>query len=143
MLERTNYPCTLSVDDQGEGFLLSVQVAAGVDGERVCGYMQTALIQLVEALESSADVAVRDLALLPQTELQQLLETFNPGVTAYPADQTIASRFEAQVLANADALAVVHGEQSLTYAELNRQANQLAHHLRTLDALPISTLWLA
>ncbi|SEI20494.1 amino acid adenylation domain-containing protein [Pseudomonas asplenii] len=136
VLERTNYPCTLSVDDQGEGFLLSVQVAAGVDGERVCGYMQTALIQLVEALESSADVAVRDLALLPQTELQQLLETFNPGVTAYPADQTIASRFEAQVLANADALAVVHGEQSLTYAELNRQANQLAHHLLGLGVRP-------
>ncbi|KPA93516.1 hypothetical protein PF70_06558, partial [Pseudomonas asplenii] len=77
VLERTNYPCTLSVDDQGEGFLLSVQVTAGVDGERVCGYMQTALTELVEALECTADVAVRDLALLSHAERRHLLEDFN------------------------------------------------------------------
>ncbi|KPA90309.1 amino acid adenylation enzyme/thioester reductase family protein, partial [Pseudomonas asplenii] len=79
VLERTNYPCTLSVDDQGEGFLLSVQVTAGVDGERVCGYMQTALTELVEALECTADVAVRDLALLSHAERRHLLEDFNPA----------------------------------------------------------------
>ena len=38
--ERTNYPLTLSVDDLGEGFALTAQVAAAVDAERVCGYMQ-------------------------------------------------------------------------------------------------------
>ncbi|WP_017906065.1 non-ribosomal peptide synthetase, partial [Pseudomonas asplenii] len=136
VLERTNYPCTLSVDDQGEGFLLSVQVTTGVDGERVCGYMQTVLSQLIEALECTEDVAVRDLALLSHAERQHLLEDFNPGAVPYPADLTIAAQFEARVLASPDALAVVQAGQSLTYAELNRQANQLAHHLLGLGVQP-------
>ncbi|WP_191488514.1 non-ribosomal peptide synthetase [Pseudomonas sp. FEN] len=134
--ERTNYPCTLSVDDQGEGFLLSVQVAAGVDGQRVCGYMQTVLTHLVEALESAPDSAVRDLPVLPAAEREQLLEDFNRSVAPYPADLSIARQFEARVLSNPDALAVVQAGRSLTYAELNRQANQLAHRLLGLGVRP-------
>ena len=52
--ERTNYPLTLSVDDLGEGFVLTAQVAARIGSMRVCGYMQQALKSLVEALESDA-----------------------------------------------------------------------------------------
>lgn len=44
--------------------------------------------------------------------------------------------FEAQVERNSDAVAVSWGEQTLTYAELNRRANQLAHYLVELGAGP-------
>ncbi|RMS65749.1 Amino acid adenylation, partial [Pseudomonas syringae pv. aceris] len=77
VLERTNYPLTLSVDDQGEGFLLNVQVAAGFDGQRICDYMQTALSHLVQALESAPDSAVRDLPVVPEAERTELLVAFN------------------------------------------------------------------
>jgi aspartate racemase len=40
--------------------------------------------------------------------------------------------FEAQVARTPDAVAVVWGDQALTYAALNRRANQLAHHLRRI-----------
>ncbi|KPA86976.1 non-ribosomal peptide synthase, partial [Pseudomonas asplenii] len=61
---------------------------------------------------------------------------FNPAAVPYPADLTLAGQFEARVLASPDALAVVQAGQSLTYAELNRQANQLAHHLLGLGVQP-------
>ena len=44
--------------------------------------------------------------------------------------------FEKQVERTPDAVAVVFEEQQLTYRELNRRANQLAHHLRTLGVGP-------
>ena len=44
--------------------------------------------------------------------------------------------FEAQVARCPDAIAVVWGEVCLTYTELNRRANQLAHHLRALGVGP-------
>src|SRR5476651_404577 len=49
--ERTNYPLSLAVDDEGSGFGLAVQAVAGIDAQRIGAYMQTALDSLVSALE--------------------------------------------------------------------------------------------
>ncbi|MCF5332404.1 syringopeptin non-ribosomal peptide synthetase SypA, partial [Pseudomonas syringae] len=134
--ERTNYPLTLSVDDQGEGFLLSVQVAAGFDGQRICGYMQTALSHLVEALECTPDSAVRDLPVLPEAERRQLLVTFNDTARDYPQHETVHSLFEAQVRACPEACAAIHDGVAVSYAELNNRANRLARHLLGLGVQP-------
>ena len=57
--ERTNYPFVLSVDDLGEGFALTAQVQSPADPQRICDYMQTALDQLVGALESAGYVSAQ------------------------------------------------------------------------------------
>jgi non-ribosomal peptide synthetase component F len=44
--------------------------------------------------------------------------------------------FEAQIERTPDAVAVICGKQQLTYQDLNRQANQLAHYLRSLAVGP-------
>ncbi|RVU51136.1 amino acid adenylation domain-containing protein [Pseudomonas syringae pv. syringae] len=136
VLERTNYPLTLSVDDQGEGFLLNVQVAAGFDGQRICDYMQTALSHLVQALESAPDSAVRDLPVVPEAERTELLVAFNDTARDYPQQQTVHSLFEAQVRACPEACAAIHDGVALSYAELNTRANRLARHLLGLGVQP-------
>ncbi|MTD22352.1 amino acid adenylation domain-containing protein, partial [Pseudomonas sp. CCM 7891] len=127
--ERTNYPCTLSVDDQGEGFLLSVQTFASIGAQRIGDYMSTALQSLVDALELAPDTALHNLEILPGAERRQLLVAFNNTQRDYPAHLTIHQRFEAQAALHPETLALVYGEQSLTYGELNRQANQWAQRL--------------
>src|SRR6185369_390300 len=54
----------------------------------------------------------------------------------YPTEALIHELFEEQVRRTPDAIALVHGEESLTYAELNRRANKLARHLRSLGVGP-------
>ncbi|HVQ37121.1 MAG TPA: amino acid adenylation domain-containing protein, partial [Pyrinomonadaceae bacterium] len=66
------------------------------------------------------------------TERQQLLLEWNESSAAYPRESCIHELFEAQVRRTPEALAVVFQQQQLTYAELNKRANQLAHHLRSL-----------
>ncbi|SCX72481.1 amino acid adenylation domain-containing protein, partial [Pseudomonas sp. NFACC32-1] len=138
VMERTNYPCMLSVDDQGEGFLLSVQTAGAVDARQVGGYMQTALASLVEALEFAPDTAVNDLEILSESERRQVLQAFNATQAEYPLAQTIHGLFEAQAQHTPDALAVLHRGQRLTYGELNERANRLAHYLRKQGVKPDS-----
>ncbi|WP_240338558.1 condensation domain-containing protein, partial [Pseudomonas cichorii] len=123
--ERTNYPLTLSVDDQGEGFELTVLVQEGVGAARVVAYMSTALARLVEALEQSSHAAFSSVSVLPEDEREQLLHRFNDSGTDYPRDRSVHALFEQQVAERPEALAAVHGEQSLTYAELNSRANRL------------------
>jgi amino acid adenylation domain-containing protein len=54
----------------------------------------------------------------------------------YPEAAGVHHFFEAQVERTPNAIAVVCKDRQLTYGELNRQANQLAHHLRSLGVGP-------
>ncbi|MCG8296569.1 non-ribosomal peptide synthetase, partial [Pseudomonas entomophila] len=127
--ERSNYPLTLSVDDLGEGFSLSVLAQHGIGAERVAGWMTGAVTQLVQALEQGGGARVDALPILGAAEQRRVLEDFNTTGKAYPQGQTVHARVEAFASAAPQALAVVQGEQRLNYGELNQRANRLAHHL--------------
>ncbi|NWA81486.1 non-ribosomal peptide synthetase [Pseudomonas sp. D2002] len=136
--ERTNYPLTLNVDDQGDGFRLTAMTPVQIGAQRICGFMQVTLQGLVEALEQAPQLPVNRLPVLEAQERQHLLVDFNATQVDYDLDQTLHGLFEAQVLRTPDALAVTAGEQQLTYAQLNASANRLAHHLRECGVLPDS-----
>ncbi|SDZ32475.1 non-ribosomal peptide synthetase, partial [Pseudomonas sp. NFACC14] len=134
--ERTNYPLTLNVDDLGEGFSLTALVETSIGAARICGYMQMALDSLVTALEQAPHTALHALTVLPPAERRQLLETWNTRDAEYAADALIHRQFEAWAMAQPDAVAVVHEEQTLTYGQLNARANQLAHNLLAVGIRP-------
>jgi amino acid adenylation domain-containing protein len=79
---------------------------------------------------------VRDLEVLPSSERELLLETWNATEADYPTDVCIHELFEAQFIKTPRATAVVCGERSVSYKELNQQANKLAHHLIGLGVKP-------
>src|SRR5438445_1241436 len=62
-------------------------------------------------------------------ESRRILEQWNDTAHAV-APATLPELFAAQVARTPDAIAAVFEEQSLTYGELDRRANQLAHCLR-------------
>ncbi len=71
--ERTNYPLALNVDDLGDGFSLNAQVSGNVGAMRVCDYMETALEQLLLALEQDPEAPLNSIAILSAAEREQLL----------------------------------------------------------------------
>ncbi len=136
--ERSNYPLALNVDDLGDGFNLTAMTVAQVGAQRICGHMQTALESLVEALEQDSPVALNRLSILRAAERQHLLLDLNATEADFPLNQTLHGLFEAQVRRTPDSVALLAGEQQLTYRELNERANQLARHLRQLGVKPDS-----
>ena len=136
--DRTNYPLTLSVDDFGEGFWLTAQASGGVEPERVCAMMVRALEGLVEALEAEPEREMRRVDVLPAAERHQLLVEWNATEADYPKQACVHELFEAQAARSPESTAVVYEDQSLSYGELNTQANRLAHHLRGLGVRPDS-----
>jgi amino acid adenylation domain-containing protein len=78
---------------------------------------------------NSSAACLGQLPMLTREERRQLLEDWNPRAS-YPAESTLHSLFEAQVERSPDAVAACLGEERLTYRELNKRANRLAHELR-------------
>jgi amino acid adenylation domain-containing protein len=100
--------------------------------ERLLGHFETMLIGIV----TNPDRRLSHLPLLTEREKHQILVEWNNTATVYPNDACIHELFEEQVKKSPDAIAVVLEDQQLTYRELNRRANQLAHYLRKLGVGP-------
>ena len=130
--ERTNYPITVSVDDLGEEFALIVQCVEGISAARVGGYLLTAIESVVDALMHAPERQATALAVLPAAERAQVTPAAVSGFETHP----IHVPFEEQAAVQPDAVAVVFDDRSLTYAELNRRANRLAHRLIALGVQP-------
>ncbi|MBV6325739.1 AMP-binding protein, partial [Duganella sp. HSC-15S17] len=100
--------------------------------ERIAGHFQT----LLAAMAADPRQRVGALALLTPDQRHQLLTGFNASGADYPRDQLLHQAFEAQAAARPDAIALVCESHSLSYGQLNRRANQLAHHLLARGVRP-------
>ncbi len=90
---------------------------------------------LLAAAVDNPDLRIWDLAMLSQEETRQLLVEWNPAETQ-GGKKCVHELFEECVARRPNAVAVEHQGQELTYAELNRKANRLAHYLRTIGMRP-------
>jgi len=99
---------------------------------RMLDHFQT----LLESIALDPDRRISQLPLHCQEESHQLLVEWNATATDYPADRPIHGFFEEQAGRTPEAVAVAGGEEPLTYQELDRRANQLAHYLRARGVGP-------
>ena len=105
--------------------------------ERYLGYFR----MLLEAMVADDGQAVDRLLLLSPSESHQVIKEWNETAVEYPAagsrrEKRLHYLFEEQVESTPDAVAVVFEAQLLTYRELNKRANRLAHYLRRLGVGP-------
>ncbi|MEO6230171.1 MAG: non-ribosomal peptide synthase/polyketide synthase [Ferruginibacter sp.] len=85
--------------------------------------------QLLTAIVTSPQQRIAELPMLQPDEVHQLVIENNNTVVNYPANQTLVSLFEKQVLETPSAVALKFEDSAITYQQLNIAANKLAHHL--------------
>jgi amino acid adenylation domain-containing protein/non-ribosomal peptide synthase protein (TIGR01720 family) len=133
-------------------YSLALRVVPGEQLELVASYQPTAfteaqttrlitrLVRILQLIVDNPDHLVGRLDIRTDTEHQQL-QTWN--ATGDVPGGTIAEAFAVQATATPDAIAVIHGDTQLTYADLDARANRLAHWLIAHGVCPESTVALA
>nr|WP_223514287.1 non-ribosomal peptide synthetase [Pseudomonas sp. GL-B-19] len=91
---------------------------------------------LLQGMVSDPTQRVSDLPLLESAEYQRIVHDWNHAGEGFPQDLCIHELISQQAAANPNALAVTFGTKQLTYAELDIQANHLAHKLIELGVAP-------
>ncbi|WLH37957.1 amino acid adenylation domain-containing protein [Pseudomonas sp. FP2196] len=100
--------------------------------QRFVGYFQ----QLLRAMVSNDQAVLEHVPLVEDEERQRLLVDFNATERECPQTLTVHRVFEQHAAARGEAVAAVHGAQALSYTQLNRKANQLAHYLMAQGVSP-------
>ncbi len=129
--ERTNYPIGMSIDDQGDGFSLVAQSVASVDPSQLCQYLQRALETIVQSskehLVKAGAQRLCDLSLLSE---QEWATQHGWSLNSQTEQHTpVHVQFARHAMLQPEAVAISFAGVEMSYAELNQQANQLAHYL--------------
>ena len=131
----TNYPLNLvCLADRALHMLISYDTehfeAAAIS--QLLSHVQQVLAEMVAKPEQT----LGSISLITEAERYQLLVKWNATETTYPRDRCVHQLFEQQVEQSPDAVAVVYGDEQLTFRQLNTRANQLAHYLKSLGVGP-------
>ena len=137
--ERTQLSLSLvkSVAGLTLDFHYDPSLLASASVERIADYLQTIL---ASALANPAK-SIGDLDILGQQERDTLVADWNQTAAAFPS-ACIHDLFAAQAASTPSRTALRSNADTLTYAQLNEAANQLAHHLRSLGVGPDSLVGL-
>ncbi|OEZ64148.1 non-ribosomal peptide synthetase [Duganella sp. HH105] len=134
VLEETNYPMTLTVQMAQTltvGYAFHLRDFSEAQVKRLEEYMRIVLASLC----ASAQRCLGDVAMLDVPEREQLRQ-WGMATARYPQEELLHRMIERQVQARPDANALLFGDESLSYAQLNLRANGLAHRLITLGVGP-------
>ena len=100
---------------------------------RLAGYYS----RILESCAANPEKRVSELPMLPDAERQKLLVEWNNTAAEIPGKNLrIDQLIERQAERTPKHVALVFGDEELTYVDLNRRANQLAHHLAALGVGP-------
>lgn len=130
------YDLLLSIADRDDRVLGDLRYATALfdatSARRMVDQFNAALRAMVDDPSLSLDA----IDLVDAQQRDQLLTRFNNVSSAAGHEDLVQVRFEAFAASQPDAVALVFGDQVLSYAELNRSANRLAHRLSQLQVAP-------
>src|SRR6202163_2124695 len=132
--DASHYPLSLAAVP-GERLRLRLEYRPDLFERQSAETLGRRLIRLLELSVAEPERAIGRLDILDAAERQTLLCDWDDTARAIPV-ATLPELFCAQAARSPEAVAVVFGEQRLSYAALDARANQLAHHLRHLGVGP-------
>src|SRR5262249_44057480 len=131
-LEMTKLDLRLGLHEQPDGSLAGrLEYSTDLFDRESIERMVRHWTQLVEVILAHPERNIGQMSLLSEGERRQLLMEGKGAAERYP-EATVIELIEHQAANRPGAIAVVYDKQSLSYGELNRRANQLAHYLRGL-----------
>lgn len=129
-LQDYNYNCLFSFRRVEDKIFLTIEYNSLCYRKSTIERLVTHLKTLLLNIFANIDLDFTQISIMSESEREDILIKFNNRVLDFPRDKTISQRFEENAAKIPHEIAVICGDQKLTYKELNEHANQLARLLR-------------
>ena len=136
--ETTSVQCDLLLDlSEIEGAIVGrLDYASALFDPDTAARFRDAWLRVLQAMLEEPDRSVDQLTMIDDEQRQRVLQLWNRTEREFPRDSSVHAVFQAQAARTPDAPALVEGDRTLSYAELNRRANRIAHRLIAAGVRP-------
>jgi amino acid adenylation domain-containing protein len=134
--EVSKFDLTFIMMETGEGLKGFCDYSSNLFDSTTIERMVHHFEMLLESVAGDAEQTLDQLPLLREAGQRQLIVEWNDTRADFSTGKCVHQLFEEQAAKQPDAIALVCDNEQVTYDELNRRANQLAHHLRDLGVGP-------
>ncbi len=124
------YDMALYAQEHGDQIFLQLAYLTDLFDAETAERMLNNLVVILQHAVTHPEHPLTHFPTMTTAERQAILYTFNQTQQDFQNTYCIHQLFEQQVERTPDKTAFIFNDQHLTYAELNRRANQLAHYLR-------------
>jgi hypothetical protein len=128
----SKFDMTLAMREESGGLRASLEYNSELFDAATIARMLSHFRNLLTRVVTDPDAPLSSSMLLDEKEERQLLVEFNDTRRPYPSDSTIHELFSEQARLTPEAMAVVYGQQRLTYSELDSRSDSLAAYLRLM-----------
>lgn len=124
------FDLTLTLSETDQGLTASMEYNTDLfSADRVMRMLHHYAL-ILQDMAARPDASIEELRLLSSDEEHHLLADWNKGPSLPVPDRSVSQLFEAQAAKTPDSVAAVWLDRRVTYRELNRRANRVAHALR-------------
>ncbi len=127
---KAKFDLTMTLVESGNAIQGHIEYVTALFDRETVARLATHYECLLQAIVAEPGAKVDELSLLSAAEVRQF-DSWNATSMAYDSETLVPQLFEAQVARTPDNIAVAWSDQTLSYAQLNGRANQLAHYLQS------------
>jgi len=138
-----NFDLFVNVVESDQGLLIDCDYNSALFDRETIARWLSHFETLLKGLAADAHQEVDRLPILSESELRHILQDWNSTQRDYPRNKCVHELFQEQAARTPDSLAVSSEGRSLTYAQLDKRANQLARHLIKIGVTPSSLVGIA
>ena len=120
---------------EGDGYRTKIEYNTDLFDHETIVRLWEHYLAIATAVADAPELRLGEIPLTSSMERFQLMR-WSGKQSAYPREATIADLFAEQAAKRPDAIAVEMGQVQMSYGELYRRSNQLAHYLRNFGAGP-------
>ncbi len=126
------FDLTIAVGEQDSEYIVSLGYRNDLFKESSMQVMLSHLYAIINSMVHNPYQSIKDIQCISEDEKHKILNIFNDTDTKYPSDKTVSDILDEQAEENPNDIAVMCGNDEISYAELSRKSDILAVKLRTM-----------
>ena len=124
------FDLTFTAIEEEDNILIDIEYRKSLFKKETAERMGEHLLNIIETILENKNMLIGEIDIMSDKERSRILTEFNNTYVEYPKDSTVTQLFESHASINPGKTALVFGDKTMTYSELNMRSNQLARILR-------------